>query len=250
MKQCRSCGMEFTPISNQKWCKSCQEKPRVCPQCKQEFLAIPGSPKVFCGRPCASKWQIMQPEYRANLYTKERNAKISEAKKRWNAENPDAVARFIERSRANPSMHNPVSKAKVVAALKRIGNTLKFRGGNGTGPTTAENALMKILEGHSPQLNFPVRTNMKSGSGYPTSYKVDVAIPSLKLAIEADGKSHMLIIRKMQDLKKTAFLQALGWTVLRFKNSQILDFPEATEELLKSIILKLKDTQVTASMAS
>lgn len=72
---------------------------------------------------------------------------------------------------------------------------------------------------------FPIRTGQRRGSGYPPSYKPDCAHPTLMLAIEADGSSHMGK-RAVLDAKRDALLASLGWRVLRFKNATILNTPE------------------------
>ena len=124
---------------------------------------------------------------------------------------------------------------------KAAGRKPVVRGGNGTGPTAAEKALMNLI----PELswNYPVATKQKPGSGYPTCYKLDLAIPSIKLGVEADGNTHGCVERRMQDEKKTKFLAGLGWTVLRFKNKRILETPEVVAAELSSIISRLKDTR-------
>jgi very-short-patch-repair endonuclease len=56
--------------------------------------------------------------------------------------------------------------------------------------------------------------------GYPSHYKIDIAEPKQKIAIEVDGNSHHS--RKALDTKKDAKLRSLGWIVLRFWNRDIL----------------------------
>ena len=68
---------------------------------------------------------------------------------------------------------------------KALGHKPPIRGGNGTGPTTAELVLLKEFSLEAIN-NYPIKTGMKSGSGYPTCYKVDLGFPLLKLAVEAD----------------------------------------------------------------
>jgi len=131
-------------------------------------------------------------------------------------------------------------------ALKRIGHKPKIRGGNGTGPTKAETALIEMLSG--AVWNYGIHTGKWNGSGYPPIYKVDCALPAIKLAIEADGNSHCSSNRKSKDRKKQEFLAGLGWTVLRFSNRAILDARTSAQVLrdIRFTISKLKSTQVTA----
>ena len=59
--------------------------------------------------------------------------------------------------------------------------------------------------------------------GYPTSYKVDLAIPQVLLAIEIDGPGHSTQTARSKDAKKQAKLESLGWRVLRYSNQAILE---------------------------
>jgi very-short-patch-repair endonuclease len=53
-------------------------------------------------------------------------------------------------------------------------------------------------------------------------YRIDLALPSLKIAIEADGKAyHSTPAQKAHDRRKNAYLRENGWRVLRFSGRQI-----------------------------
>jgi very-short-patch-repair endonuclease len=53
-------------------------------------------------------------------------------------------------------------------------------------------------------------------------YRIDMALPSLKIAIEADGKAyHSTPAQRAHDRRKNAYLRANGWRVLRFSGRQI-----------------------------
>lgn len=98
------------------------------------------------------------------------------------------------------------------------------------GATKAELAIADALDW---PMQVVVPTRMPRGSGYPTCYKIDVANPELKVAVEVDGGSHTSTTRREQDAKKDAFLRGLGWIVLRVTNRQAL-------EDLPSTILRLR----------
>lgn len=68
--------------------------------------------------------------------------------------------------------------------------------------------------------------------GYPTHYKLDLALPGAMLGVECDGYSHGS--RRDLDHKKDAKLAALGWTVLRFSNREILDSTDSVVALIMS----------------
>ena len=90
----------------------------------------------------------------------------------------------------------------------------RIKGGNGRGPTLAESTLIEALGGDW-SWNLPVATGLRP-AGYPTCYKIDVANPTLKIAIEIDGQSH----RHLQEVddRKTTFLESQGWRVIRVTN--------------------------------
>src|SRR5438105_901047 len=52
-------------------------------------------------------------------------------------------------------------------------------------------------------------------------YIVDFACLSCKLVVEADGETHVTSAKR--DLQRSAFLEASGWLVLRFWNTEIYE---------------------------
>jgi hypothetical protein len=147
----------------------------------------------------------------------------------------------------NP-MHDPVAKAKMETSLRARGWKPPVRGGNGHGPTAAQLLLASTL---GWGMEFVVATgHCRDGSGYPTAYKIDIANPILKIAIEVDGHSHAVLSRKKQDQKKTAFLQSLGWSVLRFLNREVTDDLAGCVQTVLSTISKLPRTTTTSPTAS
>lgn len=67
-------------------------------------------------------------------------------------------------------------------------------------------------------------------------YILDFYIPSLKLGIELDGSHHNK--QKKKDNKRTKALNALGVSIVRFKNQEVWQLEE--KQLLKSLSLKEK----------
>jgi very-short-patch-repair endonuclease len=78
-------------------------------------------------------------------------------------------------------------------------------------PTIPQKILFDHLPGATLEFMLP-----KVGG------RIDVAIPSSKLAIEVDGVSHRLSKQKERDAKKEQALKERGWTLLRFQNAEIL----------------------------
>jgi leucyl-tRNA synthetase len=64
----------------------------------------------------------------------------------------------------------------------------------------------------------PVKGQFES---LPTNYKVDIADPARRLAIEIDGATHNRKKWRYLDRRKTEVLNALGWSVLRFSNQRV-----------------------------
>ena len=124
--------------------------------------------------------------------------------------------------KTNNPMSRPEIREKVSKTLKERGHRPPVRGGNGTGLTEPQKMLMDALTELETTAEYVVPTK-KRQEGYPTCYKIDVAIPNKMIAIEIDGYSHCSLKRKEQDKKKTDFLSGLGWKVLRFKNKQVME---------------------------
>jgi very-short-patch-repair endonuclease len=138
--------------------------------------------------------------------------------------------------------NSPEARARISETMKARGHQPKVRGGNGRPPTEAEVMLVKML----CALGFKEQCIVRTGMGrynearLPTHYKIDCGNPDLKIAIEADGKSHRMTGRPEQDAKKDKYLAGQGWTVLRFSNEKILNewdsiFPQIMSTILKSM---------------
>jgi hypothetical protein len=194
----------------------------------------------------------LNPEYRKKFFTKKRTERIQASTRKTYREDPARYELALEaRLKGGMKYYNSLTESQKSERRKSLSRIAKERGykpqvrrGNGTGPTASEQVLINLFP--YAKNNFPVRTGKRPGSGYPTCYKVDVAFPDLKLAVEADGSSHTQLLRRQQDSKKTNLLTALGWTVLRFTNRRILEDTQNVKEELRSIILRLIATQVTA----
>ncbi len=118
----------------------------------------------------------------------------------------------------NP-MHNPGTRSKVAATLKKIGHKPPIQGGNGRGMTAPQEKMLDLL-GPEWMPEYAEKTHLKSKDGYPHHYKIDLANPVMKIAVELDGFSHCAATRQVQDVKKDTLLRQLGWKVLRLPNAQ------------------------------
>jgi hypothetical protein len=171
------------------------------------------------------------------VWTEERRAKASKTMKDTNNRYHE---QFAERMKTdNPMKREEIRKA-VSDKLKEINHKPLLRGGNGTGMTTPQrmlvDELLKKLIDLTVCVEYPIPTKAERSSGYPTCYKVDIALIEPMIAIEVDGNSHCAIVRQEQDKKKDAFLSGLGWTVLRFKNKQVTEHLADCVQMVMSTI--------------
>jgi hypothetical protein len=167
----------------------------------------------FCGNSCAAKWRMAQPE-RIEL-AKEYMPRM------WAAARAAHIGKPSPATSARMKANNPTQREDVRKKMseKMKGRTFLARGGNGKLTPQQEavaNALRLPMEYPIP--TGPVKNQFKS---LPTCYKVDVADPARKLAIEIDGLSHNTKKWKFLDKRKTEVLNALGWSVLRFSNQRV-----------------------------
>lgn len=133
---------------------------------------------------------------------------------------------------------------------KRLqGNTFLSRGGNGQ--LTKHQVIL------AERLNLPMEYVIETAEvkdkfpSLPHCYKVDLAFPQHRLAIEVDGKTHRLKLWRFLDRRKTKVLQALGWSVLRFTNEQVThSLDSVVAEVIEFIASKSKETTTSSLMAS
>lgn len=77
-------------------------------------------------------------------------------------------------------------------------------------PTEAERLIWSRVSWHRPAFTRQLVIGR---------YIVDLACRQVKLAVELDGSQH---IDSAYDPRRTAFLERIGWRVLRFWNSDVL----------------------------
>lgn len=125
----------------------------------------------------------------------------------------DASTRMRER---NP-MREESSRQKMASTLRAIGHR-PTPGGNGNGPTVPQLTMANAL-GEGWIMEYPVKTGLR----WPPCYKVDIGHPGMKIAVELDGGSHATLSRKAEDAVRDERLRGVGWTVLRFKNTEAME---------------------------
>lgn len=208
-------SLEIPFFKQQRPCDFCGTTIRPC--------AANAGMKRFCDQSCSTKWWMSFPEFKARVYTKERSAKTGRGRSRFlNSGTPEANRQVQRIRELNPMISHPGTAAKVSASLRAIGHKPPVRGGNGTGLTRPQSALLKILgQGWTAEAAITLGGRIP---GYPTCYKVDLGNREMMLAIECDGNKHCSPTQRAIDSKKDQKLGSLGWTVLRFSNKEILDW--------------------------
>jgi very-short-patch-repair endonuclease len=67
-------------------------------------------------------------------------------------------------------------------------------------------------------------------------YRLDLAYPALKLAIEYDGDHHRERDRFRADIRRLNALRAAGWTVLRFTADDVLRRPDRIRATVSAVV--------------
>lgn len=219
-KRCLRCQAPFAtwarPRREQRFCsRACADKTRSerlrkrvrkplpttfsqCAWCGVTFEHRRDKQRQFCGKRCSSRARWSDPG---------RLARVSERARNKTAAQRSASSQHMAELNRDPSV-----RARMAAALR--GRTFSGqRGGNGA--LTPQQIVLQQALGWSTE--FCVPTGQRS---WPCA-RVDLAEPTLKIAIEVDGASHHTLKQRNRDARKSAMLTALGWTVLRFWNSEI-----------------------------
>ena len=180
---------------------------RVCPVCNIAFSCLPGARKTTCSVPCRN----IAAGRKMKGTTRGKNPACS------------------ERMRKNNPSFRPEVRAKMSASMQ--GRTFLSRGGNGK--LTRQQVCLSEALNNAP-MEYPIRTAEVAGMlpTLPPCYKVDVALPEYRLAIEVDGRSHNSPKWRFLDRRKESVLVALGWLVFRCSNKEV-DF--SVEEVVSRV---------------
>ena len=100
------------------------------------------------------------------------------------------------------------------------------------GATRHERKVWAIIRYHRPRFTRQLVVG---------SYILDFACREVKLAVEIDGSQHLGQVA--QDRERTAFLESLGWRVIRFWNSDVTENPEGVAEaIIHEVAARLQPT--------
>lgn len=198
-----------------------------CQQCGISLKGLRG--KKYCSRRCSSEHQKTDPEF----------GRISSEQRRQFFQT-EAGKQQAQIASDRMKTKNPMLRPEVVEkAMKsrRLNGTLDNLGEKrwtGKGLTIPQLLLFQALD----WLPEKVIKTKKVMDEVPHFYRVDLAHPSLSLAIEVDGIGHNGDGRRL-DRKKEACLKLLGWKVFRVTNKEVLaDF---------DLVLSRIDTWVKAN---
>jgi len=84
-----------------------------------------------------------------------------------------------------------------------------------------------IMTSHKHGFPWSMFAHSEIETQYPVEkYRIDIAMPSLKIAIELDGHDyHKTKQQRTHDAKKDRTLSLLGWHVIRFTGSEVYNNP-------------------------
>lgn len=235
-KNCEWCGTEFTQERKRKprfcgrrcaalWRSSCRFPVRgakKCEWCGSEFPRRQDIHTRFCCRKCAFAWRSVHAVF-SDETRRKRAEWMRELMKR-----PDVQAKLMAHRTSDRSpVKLPENRRKLIENQRTKGfPNLKYDGG----PTIPQKLLFDHLPGATMEFA------LSRGKGKSGAWRIDIAIPTLKLAIEVDGLSHVKKKEKKRDAKKEQALLEHGWTLLRFWNGEILgDLPSVLARIQSTI---------------
>ena len=244
-RPCAICGTVYQPRS---W--NSQSSVGLCSErCKAEKRDLQRKrvtlPCTTCSTPVVLTGRSLEQARRGRAYCSDacRDAWVrKDAAERMAATNrKHASARMTSR---NP-MRKEEHRRTQTAAMRAGGWKPKVRGGNGRGLTEPQRLLAEAL-GWPTEVVVVTGARATGRDDIPNSYKIDVANEETKIAVEVDGASHRTLAGQDQDRRKTAFLEGLGWTVLRFWNSEVLKDLDACVQTVRSTTSRSSTTTTTS----
>jgi very-short-patch-repair endonuclease len=198
---------------------------RKCGWCSVELLPKRDPRTRFCNSECRFLGR------RKATFSEEVRQKRREQMRKLN-ERPDVQAKraaFLASDCA--PFKRPEIKRKSIEKQREMGfPTLK--------PVPGPTLPQKILFGALPGLvmEYPIAVDRR--------LRVDLAIPSLRLAIEVDGFSHTSRKGKRADARKEQILKERNWVLLRFWNKEILSDLSSVLRRIQATITELSHAQL------
>lgn len=95
-------------------------------------------------------------------------------------------------------------------------------------PTEAEAVMWQLLRRKNLGVSFKRQYIIKQ-------YIADFVCLSCKLVVEIDGGYHLDAEQKQEDEQRTAAINSMGFTVIRFTNEEVMVVPD-------TVVSKIKET--------
>ena len=225
VKTCLACGKEFHP--------------RIIARKKHGLLRKTTESEFnrrkFCSPECREDWQrqqgILKNSWRTRAKTAVKNCLCcgKEIRPRfyhgkpmredaWNRTKYCSIS--CSKKVENPMFSESV-KQKVSEKLKELGHKPPIQGGNGKTMPLPQKLLSEALNAAT---EYPViTTENQRNEGAAHCYKLDVALPYLRLGIQLDGAGHSCRKVRRTDKRIRNWLAELGWSVLHISNSRVLE---------------------------
>ena len=148
------------------------------------------------------------------------------------------AAYYSNRMKVDNPMRDPKAREKSSETLRAMGWKPPVQGGNGR-PTPVAQKLLADALGWPMEVVVPTRVSRRT-LGLPKHYKLDIADEATRTWIEVDGPSHNSAKVRAADLRKKVFLEACGWTLLRFSNQAVMDGLAECVQMVLSITSRSK----------
>lgn len=211
MKKCKNChekeAIKYSKYSNGEFCsKECARAYSTKNKRKEINKKISES---LSGRVLSDEHkQKLMGNKNGNHRTKwseERKKETSERVKNFWLENPDKVKSVSDKLKGR-GVSNETRKKLSLSALERVKNGTHSGWKSRNKPSYPELFFMKVLGNNNINYEFEKPCG---------KYFIDFAIEDKMIALEIDGKQHLLPERIEKDKEKDKYLNENGWVVYR-----------------------------------
>lgn len=263
MKQCVCCGASYTPhpkAANKIYCSpNCRvyAKERNCDYCNRLFRPLRLKKEKgnrtgrFCSTTCAGRWAAENKSLALTATKKCQGCGASMKRVHFNrlfcsvkCRNQPKVLPCEQCGRSFTSTQvapgKPRSRFCGVSCRKNWSGRWSAR--RRIIPTPEEMTIWKMFP--DSILRHHIRTEIRKTNNARRWYQIDVAFPEIKLGVEIDGGVHRIPANMEKDRIRTKYLEAHGWTVLRFWNHEVIKDSMKVKRAIQSTISKLRVTQV------
>ncbi len=212
---------------------------KICEWCGDPFYTVVKK-RRFCNPSCSARWRMNTTDFVEKNILSIPHERRSEISKKMHKDHPEITQAFVERMKKISPQKRKEAGEKCKAYWKKYGHPLSKtqpRGGNGA-PLPASQRILFAALGEEWKIEYVIPTKQPRHLGYPTCYKVDLALPLKRVWIELDGWKHNIPEQQIKDKKKEDLLTKLGWRGLRFKNQEVME----NLPIVLSTIYKFLDT--------